>query len=205
MKRDWKKEEKDIYLPKAKPVPVTVPRYRFFTIEGSGNPNDEPFSQAIGALYSLTWTIRMMHKSGNVPAGHYEYSVHPLEAVWDGADDWNGSAPLDKSRLTYRVMIRQPDFVTEEIFQWALAECRVKKPSPYLDKVSLAEMEDGLSVQLMHHGPYDDEPASFALMDDFLEESGLTRRGHTHREIYHGNPLKQAPDKLRTVLRYFVK
>ena len=205
MKYEWRKEEKNIYLPKQTPVLVTVPKYKFFMVEGEGDPNKEGFSENIGALYTLSYTIRMMPKSGFTPPGYFEYTVYPLEAVWDSHEVPLENMLLNKDAFLYKAMIRQPDFVTHELFEKALASA-IKKVAPsILKKVQLVEIEDGLSVQTMHIGPYDDEPATFAKMDLFLEENNLKRRTHTHREIYMGDPRKTAPEKLRTVLRVFVE
>lgn len=205
MKYEWKKAEKDIYLPKQSPVLITVPKYKFFMVEGEGDPNKKEFSENIGALYTLSYTIRMMPKSGFTPHGYFEYTVYPLEAVWDSHEVPLEDMLLNKDAFIYKAMIRQPDFVTQELFETALASASKKVDASILKKVQFVEIEDGLSVQTMHIGPYDDEPATFAEMDTFLKESNLQKRLHTHREIYMGDPRKAAPEKLRTVLRVFVE
>lgn len=202
MKYEWKKQDKDLYLPGKAPVLIDVPPMRFAAIDGMGNPNEEPFSERVGALYALSWTIKMWPKSGFTPEGYYEYGVFPLEGVWSLAAPWDGQAPLDKSALVYKLMIRQPDFVDDALFALARQTAIEKKKDVlHLDEVSFLTMTDGLSVQLTHHGAYDDEPASFARIDAFIQANGLRRRGHDHREIYMGDPRKQTPDKQRTVLR----
>ncbi len=205
MKYEWKKEEKNMYLPKQTPALVTVPNYNFFMIEGAGDPNQDAFSENIGALYALSYAIRMMPKSGTTPSGYFEYTVYPLEAVWDSTEIPDLAAPLNKNALLYKAMIRQPDFVTPTLFEMALASAAKKVAPAILKRVQFVEMEDGLSVQTMHIGPYDDEPATFAKIDAFLTENNLQKRSHTHRELYMGDPRKAAPEKLRTVLRVFVK
>lgn len=198
----WRKEEKHLYLTGTKPVRLTVPRQRFLVIEGAGNPNGADFALRLNALYGLYYTIRMLPKSGTTPEGFYEYSLFPLEGLWDGADDWAEGAPLDKDKLIYRLMIRQPDFVTPEVFAHCQAIAMKKKPDLPVGHITLEDMTDGDSVQLTHIGPYDDEPASFARMDAYARENGLVRVGHQHREIYLGDPRKGDAENLRTVLRY---
>lgn len=202
MKYEWKKQDKDLYLPGTNPVLIDVPSLRFAMIHGEGNPNDEPFSERVGALYAVTWTIKMMPKSGFTPEGYYEYGVFPLEGIWTLAAPWDGQSPLDKAALVYQLMIRQPDFVDDALFAQAQQMAiQKKKDVLHLDEVSFGSVTEGLCVQLTHHGSYDDEPASFARIDAFIAENALTRRGHAHREIYMGDPRKQTADKRRTVLR----
>ena len=198
MKYEWKKEEKEIYLPKGLPQIVTVPKHNFLAMKGKGNPNEADFSNRIGVLYSLAYAIRMMPKTGFIPEGYFEYTVYPLEGVWDGSDS------SDKSSFTYTIMIRQPAFVTDEIVARAMENTKKKKPHCLLNEVFFTEMEDGLSVQMMHIGDYDNEPQSFMLMKEFMDKNGLIRNSNTHREIYLSDASKIARDKLRTVLRYTV-
>lgn len=205
MKYEWKKQEKSIYLPGRKPELVEVPSYNFFAIHGVGNPNEEDFSERVGALYQLTFTIRMMPKSGVTPEGYYDSALYPLEGVWDFDGEWIAGVPLDKDRLAYTLMIRQPSFVTPELFAFARQAAEKKKPSPLLADVQWVTEAEGLCVQMTHIGPYDDEPASFAQMDAFLAENNLIRTTHTHRELYMGDPRKGAPENRRTVLRYQVR
>lgn len=198
MKYEWKKNEKDLYLPKEQPQIVTVSKQKFFAIKGKGDPNVEDFAERVGVLYSLAYAVRMMPKSGFTPDGYFEYTVYPLEGVWENMD------VSDKNSYIYTIMIRQPDFVTTEIAQKAVEIAIKKKPHPILDEAFFCETTDGLSVQMLHHGDYDDEPRSFALMQRFLEENKLMRSGATHREIYLSDPRKTERDKLKTVLRYQV-
>lgn len=198
MKYEWRKTEKDLYLPKAQPQVVTVPKQKFFAIKGKGNPNAEDFSEKVGVLYSLAYTVRMMPKSGFTPDGYFEYTVYPLEGVWENTD------ASDKDAYIYTIMIRQPDFVTTEIAKKAVEIVMKKKPHPALDEAFFDESMDGLSVQMMHHGDYDHEQRSFELMRRFLEENNLIRIGDTHREIYLSDPRRTERDKLKTVLRYQV-
>ena len=207
MKHEWRRKEKDFYLPKTEPVLVTVPSFKFFTIRGKGNPNDSFFGDYIGVLYSLSYAIRMSHKAGFAPPDYYEYAVYPLEGVWDISDEakQNYSGVVNKDELLFNLMMRQPDFVTPELAQEALERTKKKKPHELLDQVEFSEIEDGKCVQMMHIGSYDDEPASFERMESFTQEVGLTRNSKVHREIYISDARKVDPEKLKTILRFKVE
>ena len=161
MKFEWRKQEKDLYIPKQKPKLVTVPEQQFITINGKGNPNSEEFTKRIEVLYSLSYAIRMMLRQGHTPEGYFEYTVYPLEGLWDLTEEGRKLDALDKDELIYTIMIRQPDFVTREVVERAIESVRKKKPTPLLGEVSFDTIKDGLSVQILHIGPYDDEPKSF--------------------------------------------
>lgn len=209
MKLEWKKTEKDIYLPGKNPVVVQIPRMKYFTISGTGNPNHEEFQEKITVLYGLSYAVRMMPKSGFTPEGYEEYTVYPLEGIWDlteaGKQTKAQDESLDKNQLVYKIMIRQPDFVTEEVFRLALKKAGKKSPASLLSQAVFEELEDGLSVQMMHLGPFDSEPASFARMDEYLDNHGLVRTTKIHKEIYLSDFRKTKSEDLKTVLRYFVK
>lgn len=206
MKYEWKKKEKNLYLPKQKPELVTVPKQKFFMVSGKGNPNNnEEFAAKIGVLYSLAYAVRMMPKNGFTPEGYFEYTVYPLEGVWDLTEEGIKSDTLNKDELVYTIMIRQPEFVNEDVVKRAFEIANKKKPSPYLNEVDFDSMEDGLCVQMMHVGSYDDEPQSFELMRNFIDENNIERATMVHREIYLSDFNKVAPEKLKTVLRYKVK
>jgi len=198
MKHEWKKHEKDLYLPKNTPILITVPAQKFFAIKGKGNPNEPDFAERIGVLYSLAYAVRMMPKSGFTPDGYFEYTVYPLEGVWEGGD------ASDKSAYVYTIMVRQPDFVTIEVVEKALENVKRKKPHSFLSEVFFCEVEDGLSVQMLHNGDYDNEPQSFAKMQSFMDDKSLSRCGDSHREIYLTDASKVERSKLKTVLRYTV-
>lgn len=199
MKHEWEKHEKELYAPKEIPQLISVPKQKFFMIKGKGNPNDEDFSERIGILYSLSYAVRMMPKKGFVPEGYFEYTVYPLEGVWEAGDT------SDKSTFSYTIMIRQPDFVTEEVVNKAFEIVNVKKPNPLLKEAYYGKMEEGLSVQVLHIGDYDDEPKSFEKMIEFMNENNLEKIGETHREIYLSDARKVERNKLKTILRYMVK
>ncbi|WP_081273326.1 GyrI-like domain-containing protein, partial [Clostridium saccharobutylicum] len=204
MKFEWRKQEKNLYLPKEKPDLITVPQQKFFMLSGKGNPNDEEFSEKIGVLYSLAYAVRMMPKQGYTPDGYFEYTVYPLEGIWDLTEEGKQSNILNKDELLYNIMIRQPDFVTQEVVNKAFENVRKKKTHPLLDDVTFETMEDGLSVQMMHIGSYDDEPQSFEQMKKFIKENNLEITTLKHREIYISDARKTEKSKLKTVLRYMV-
>lgn len=205
MKHEWRKQEKDLYVPKQKPEIVTVPEQKFFMINGKGNPNNEEFAEKIGVLYSLAYAIRMMPKQGYTPEGYFEYTVYPLEGIWDLTEEGRKLDTLNKDELLYTIMIRQPDFVTKDIADKAFENVRKKKPHPLLNDVTFGTIEDGLSVQMLHVGSYDNEPQSFELMKEFIGKNNLERVFLQHREIYLSDARKVEPEKFKTVLRYMVK
>lgn len=204
MKFEWKKQEKSLYLPKEKPVLITVPKQKFFMISGKGNPNSEEFAEKIGILYSLAYAVRMMPRKGYTPEGYFEYTVYPLEGVWDLTEEGRQSAILKKDELLYTIMIRQPDFVTEEVVNKAFEIVRNKGNNPLLKDVTFGTMEDGLAVQMLHVGSYDDEVQSFQQMKNFIKENNLEIVTLKHREIYISDARKTEKSKLKTVLRYQV-
>ena len=203
-KYEWRKTEKAYYLPKEKgPVRIDVPEMKFFAVEGAGSPDSEEFQAVVGLLYTLSYTIRMMPKSGWTPPEFQEYTVFPLEGLWRmDTDAWRPGAGLDKSKLRYRLMIRQPRFVTPEVAARARESARKKLPADLLDRASFETLADGLSVQMLHVGPYDTEPETFAAMNAFTAARGLKRAEQVHREIYLSDPRRVAPEKNRTTLRF---
>ncbi len=205
MKYEWRKMDKEIYLPKTKPTIFEDKEKLYITVEGKGNPNKPGFERDIQILYALSYAIRMMPKKGITPEGYYEYTVFPLEGIWDLDEEGRKLDYLDKDHLVYKIMIRQPDFVTEEVFQKAVEITKEKKKDLEIEKAKLERLADGLTVQMMHIGSYDDEPASFALMEKFCEEQGLRRIDKRHREIYISDPRRVSPEKLKTVLRFKVE
>ncbi len=199
------KKMKTLYQPPTEPTLITVPPMSFYVIAGTGSPADKAYADVVGALYALSYAVKMLPKKGPAPAGYVEYSVFPLEGVWDLIPGETVYDPRHKENLAYRMMIRQPDFVTPALAAEVLEAVKVKKPNPALGGACFEQAEEGLCLQMMHVGPYDDEPRSFAKMDAFCEANGYGRVGKTHREIYLGDPRKTAPDKLRTVLRYSIE
>jgi len=204
VKYEWRKTEKAFYLPKEKgPVRIDVPEMKYFVVDGAGSPADEEFQARIGLLYALSYAIRMMPKSGWTPPDYQEYTVFPLEGVWwMDTDAWHGGT-LDKAKLKYRLMIRQPWFVTVEVVGRAMESAWKKIPADLLDFISFESFADGPSVQMLHVGPYDTEPETFAAMNAFMAERGLVRAEQVHREIYLSDPRRVSPEKNRTLLRFF--
>jgi hypothetical protein len=205
MKYEWKKREKNLYFPKQIPEVITIPKQTFFMLKGKGNPNSDSFAEKIGVLYSLAYAVRMMPKQGYTPEGYFEYTVYPLEGLWDLTEEGKQSETLNKDEFLYTIMIRQPDFVTEDVVNKAFETVQKKKPHPLLADVTFGTFEDGLSVQMLHLGSYDDEPQSFKIMNDFIANSNFMRSSSIHREIYLSDARKVQSDKLKTVLRYMVK
>lgn len=205
MKYEWKKEEKSLYMPKQKPELVTVSEQKFFMVKGKGNPNSEEFAEKIAVLYSLAYAVRMMPKQGFTPEGYFEYTVYPLEGIWDLTEEGKRLNALNKNELVYTIMIRQPDFTTDEVVERAFESVRRKKLHPVLNEVTFGTFEDGLSVQILHVGPYDNEPQTFKLMNEFMIKNNLERVSMQHREIYLSDARKVEPAKLKTVLRYQVR
>jgi hypothetical protein len=204
MKHDWKKNDKGFYLPKQKPELIKIPPFKFFSITGQGDPNEKLFAENIGVLYSLSYSIKMSTKKGLAPKGYFEYTVYPLEGVWDLSEEAKKLNPdkLDKSLLVFNLMIRQPEFVSKDFALETIDRVSRSKPHVLLEKVKFEIIEDSDCIQLMHFGSYDDEPASFKEMEDFCKENNFTRISRQHREIYLSDARKVSPDKLKTVLRF---
>ncbi len=205
MKYEWKRQDKGLYLPKDHPEALMVPSMKFFMLEGRGNPNGEEFAEAVGVLYSLAYAVKMLPKKGATPEGYFEYTVFPLEGVWDLAPEARGLDKLDKDSLIYTIMIRQPDFVTEEIAKAAIDSVARKSNDPMLSRASFGSLEEGLCVQMLHIGPYDSEPLSFERMGEYCKANGLERISKIHREIYISDVRKTPAEKLKTVLRFKVR
>ncbi len=201
-KIDYKKTYKDLYLPKTTPILIDVPEIPFFQIKGEGSPDHEDFQLSVGALYALSYSVKMSYKKEPVPSGYYEYTVFPLEGIWDLLDYSKPST--DRDNFKYTLMIRQPSFLTNELTTRFVNETMVKKKNPKLANVTLTTLNEGLCAQMMHIGPYRNEPASFARMETFCEENGYERAEKTHREIYLSDPRKIAEDRMKTVLRFRV-
>ncbi|HHY76208.1 MAG TPA: hypothetical protein GX500_05460 [Firmicutes bacterium] len=222
---DYKKDLKSLYLPPTEPVLIDVPPALYVTISGRGNPNESPeFQNAVEALYAISYGIKMLPKKGIQPEGYVQYTVFPLEGLWDisdgGAEPDGGvghahagesphgtgsRSPVNKESLVWQLMIRQPDFVTQELFDMVRDMAAKKKGAPDLSRARLETITDGLSVQMTHIGSYDKEAESFAKMHEFCASQGLVRVGRNHREIYLSDPRRTEPDKLKTVLRIFVR
>ena len=205
---DFKKEYKEFYMPKAKPSLVTVPPINYAAVRGVGDPNEEggAYKAAIGLLYGVAFTIKMSKMGDHRIEGYYDYVVPPLEGFWwqPGADGFDYSR---KSDFHWISVLRLPDFVTRADFDWAVAEAASKKKQDF-SAVEYLTLDEGLCVQMLHTGPFDDEPASVALMDAFIAENGYRNDfsdTRLHHEIYLSDARKTAPEKLRTVIRHPVR
>ncbi len=206
MSEKWEVKKDALYKPSAKtPQIVEVPKMKFAAISGTGNPNTSgAFTEAVAALYGLSYTIKMMPKKGVMPEGYFEYTVPPLEGLWD-VTDMKGFDAAQKDKLSWTIMIRQPSFVDKKLFERAKVMTQEKKTGPEsgaLSKLRFEAMTDGLCCQLLHIGPFDDEAASFARMEEYITNEGYERTAHSHREIYLSDFRKTAPEKLKTILRY---
>lgn len=205
---DFKKEYKEFYMPKNKPGIVTVPRMNYIAVRGTGDPNQEDgeYKQSIGLLYGIAFTIKMSKKGNHQIDGYFDYVVPPLEGFWwqDGVDEIDYAHKEDFHWIS---VIRLPDFVTEDDFRWAVDEAMKKKKQDF-SKVEFLTVEEGLCVQCMHIGSYDDEPATVAMMHEFMERQGyeldITDK-RLHHEIYLSDARKVAPEKLKTVIRHPIK
>lgn len=205
MKHEWRKSERGFYLPKRRPEVVSIPNFRFAVLEGQGNPNSPFFARCIEALYGVSYTLKMsVKKSSSPPEGYLDYTVYPLEGLWSlsakGREEFNGV--INKDELVFRLMIRQPDWVSEELFLQMRKNAANKKGNGLIEEVNFETIEEKTAVQMLHVGPYDDEPATFRVMEEFCEQEGLTRFSKDHREIYLSDFRKTAPEKLKTVLRF---
>ena len=205
---DFKKEYKEFYMPKNKPEIVTVPKANYIAVRGKGNPNeiDGAYQRAISILYAVAYTLKMSYKTDYKIAGFFEYVVPPLEGFWrqDNVDGVNYS---DKSGFHWISVIRLPDFVTKTDFDWAVQTATNKKQLD-CSSAEFLTIEEGLCVQIMHVGSYDDEPVSVAVMDEYLAQNGYANdltAERLHHEIYLSDPRKTAPEKRKTVLRHPIK
>ena len=205
---DFKKEYKEFYMPKNKPQIVSVPKANYIAVRGKGNPNEEGgvYQKAIGVLYAVAYTLKMSYKTDYRIEGFFEYVVPPLEGFWwqygiDGVDY------TDKSTFNWISVIRLPDFVTEKDFIWAV-ETATKKKKLDCSSAEFITIDEGLCVQIMHTGPFDNEPETVAIMDGFLEENGYVNdfsESRLHHEIYLSDARKVEPEKWKTVIRHPIR
>ena len=205
---DYKKEYKEFYLPPQKPQIITVPAMNFVAVHGKGDPNDPAgeYKAALELLYGIAFTIKMSYKGSHKIDGYFEYVVPPLEGFWR-QDDVDGVNYADKSGFHWISVIRLPDFVTKTDFDWAV-QTAAKKKQLDCSSAEFLTIEEGLCVQMMHVGSYDDEPASVAVMDEYLAQNGYANdltAERLHHEIYISDPRKTAPEKRKTVIRHPIK
>ena len=205
---DFKKEYKEFYLPKNKPQIVNVPKANYIAIRGQGNPNEEggAYKKAIEILYAVAYTLKMSYKTDYKIAGFFEYVVPPLEGFW-WQDGICGVDYSNKATFNWISVIRLPDFITKKDFDWAVKTASEKKKID-CSKAEFLTIEEGLCVQIMHMGSFDDEPASLEKMDKYLKENGYEKDfsdTRLHHEIYLSDPRKTTPDKQKTVIRHPIK
>ncbi len=205
---DYKKEYKEYYMPKNIPQIVDVPKVNYIAVRGKGNPNevDGAYQKAISVLYAIAYTLKMSYKTDYKIDGFIEYVVPPLEGFW-WQDDVEGVDYTDKSAFNWISVIRLPDFISEKDFVWAV-ETATKKKKLDCSAAEFLTLEEGLCVQIMHLGSFDDEPATVALMDSYLAENGYVNDftdTRLHHEIYMSDARKVAPEKWKTVIRHPIK
>lgn len=208
MSFDFKKEYKELYKAKNKPEIVTVPPANFIAVRGTGDPNEEggAYQQALGLLYAVAYTLKMSYKTDYKIEGFFEYVVPPLEGFW-WQDHIKGVDYSRKDTFNWISVIRLPDFVTKKDFDWA-AETASKKKKLDCSSVEFLTIDEGLCVQIMHKGPFDNEPESVALMDEYLQENNYVNdinAQRMHHEIYLSDPRKSAPEKWKTVIRHPIR
>lgn len=205
---DFKKEYKEFYMPKNKPEIVIVPSANYIAVRGQGNPNDDggDYQKAIAVLYAVAYTLKMSYKTEHKIEGFYEYVVPPLEGFW-----WQKNCHsidyANKDTFNWISVIRLPDFVTKKDFDWAV-DTATKKKKLDCSSAEFLTIEEGLCVQIMHIGSFDDEPATVAVMDKFLNENGYINdisNTRLHHEIYMSDARKVAPEKWKTVIRHPIR
>lgn len=205
---DYKKEYKELYMPKNKPEILTVPKMNYIAVRGKGNPNEEggAYQNAISVLYAVAYTLKMSYKTDYKIEGFFEYVVPPLEGFW-WQEDNAGVDYTDKSKFNWISVIRLPDFVSQKDFDWAV-ETASKKKRLDCSSAEFLSIDEGLCVQMMHLGAFDDEPATVAIMDEYIKQNGYTNdmnKDRLHHEIYLSDARKVAPEKWKTVIRHPIK
>ena len=205
---DFKKEYKEFYMPPKKPGIVKIPKMNYIAVRGTGDPNSEngEYKESIGLLYAVAFTIKMSKLGSHRMAGYFDYVVPPLEGFWrqEGSDSIDYS---HKEKFHFISAMRLPDFVTADEFNWAVGEAARKKKLD-LSKVEFFTYDEGLCVQCMHIGPYDDEPKTIEAMHEHAAQNGCVpdiRAERMHHEIYLSDPRKCAPERLKTVVRHPIK
>ncbi|MBQ8727291.1 MAG: GyrI-like domain-containing protein [Oscillospiraceae bacterium] len=205
---DFKKEYKEFYMPKNKPQIVNVPKANYIAVRGKGDPNEEggAYQKAISVLYAVAYTLKMSYKTDYKIKGFFEYVVPPLEGFW-WQDNVDGVDYADKSSFNWISVIRLPDFVTEKDFKWAV-ETATKKKKLDCSSAEFITLNEGLCIQIMHTGTFDNEPETVAIMDRFLEENGYVNdfsKSRRHHEIYLSDARKVDPEKWKTVIRHPIR
>lgn len=202
---DYKKEYKEFYLPKSKPEIIEIPEMNFIAVRGKGDPNEEDgeYKRALNLLYGIAFTIKMSYKGNRKIDGYFQYVVPPLEGLWS-QEDVDEIDYARKDKFEWISLIRLPDFVTKEDFDWAVSEASEKKGTDF-SKAEFFTYREGLCVQCMHIGSYDSEPKTVKLMDEYIENAGYMTDispARPHHEIYLSDPRRCAPERLKTVIRH---
>jgi len=205
---DYKKEYKEFYMPKKKPSIIEIPKMNYLAVRGKGNPNEEggDYKQSIGLLYAIAFTIKMSYKGSHKIDGYFEYVVPPLEGFW-WQENTQGIDYNRKEDMQFISVIRLPDFVTQNDFKWAVEEATQKKKQDF-SKVEFFTYDEGVCVQCMHIGSYDDEPATIHLMHKYAEENGYEldiTDTRLHHEIYLSDPRRCNINNLKTVVRHPIR
>ena len=202
---DFKKEYKELYMPKKKPEIITVPTMNYIAVRGKGNPNEKDgvYQQAISVLYAVAYTLKMSYKGEYKIDGFFEYVVPPLEGFW-WQNNVEGVDYSNKDDFHWISVIRLPDFVKEVDFNWAV-ETAANKKKIDCSSAEFITIHEDLCVQIMHLGPFDDEPATVAVMDEYIKNNGFKNDitdKRLHHEIYISDPRKAIPEKWKTVIRH---
>ena len=206
---DYKKEYKEFYMPKNKPSIVKIPKMNYIAVRGKGNPNDEnsEYKDSIGLLYTIAFTIKMSYKGTYKINGYFEYVVPPLEGFW-WQDEMKDSIDYNsKDKMNFISIIRLPDFVTKKDFDWAVEEATSKKKLDF-SKVEFLSYDEGICVQCMHIGSYDEEPTTINLMHKYMKDNGYKldiTDNRYHHEIYLSDPRRCDASKLKTVIRHPIR
>ena len=205
---DFKKEYKEFYMPKNKPEIVTVPQANYIAVRGKGNPNeiDGAYQKAISILYAVAYTLKMSYKTEHKIEGFFEYVVPPLEGFW-WQDNVDGIDYADKTAFNWISVIRLPEFITQKDFEWAVETASEKKKLD-CSSAEFLTVDEGLCVQIMHIGAFDDEPQTVTLMDEYIAQNGYENditESRLHHEIYLSDARKVAPEKWKTVIRHPIK
>ena len=205
---DFKNVNKELYALKNEPVIIDIPELTYLAVEGKGNPNEQngDYQKALEVLYGIHYTIKMSKKGENMLKGYFDYVVPPLEGLW-----WLNTKEIfpikDKSKFNWISLLRLPDFVTKDIFEWAIVEANRKKKID-TQKAQYLKIKEGLCVQILHTGKFDDEPKTiksleeFIIKNNFINDINSERR---HHEIYLSDPRKVEQNKMKTIIRLPVR
>ena len=213
IKIDYKKQDKDLYLPSVNPTIVKVPKMNFVAVRGQGDPNDEngEYQKALPLLYGISYTIKMSKKQGDELKNYHDYTIPPLEGFWSiDLEQITDFGISDKSKFSWTSMIRLPEFVSEEVFEWAKKKLAKKKPELDALKALYLQFDEGECAQVMHLGSYDEELKTIKQLHQFISSQGFVEDFNSncyreHHEIYLNDPRKVPPEKLKTIIRHPIK